>query len=240
MGFLAIVLAVWQIGGDDSTRLGLPTLTRTLSSALDLTTTGELPRGLAQSNLAMVAGYLLALLVAVPLGLAMGSLGWVGRLTRPYLVALIAIPMIAILPLIQAIFGLGLGSRIVVVFLFAFVYIALNAEVGARTVPPQLREMAHSFGASRSQVLRTVVLPHAFPVIMAGARLGLGRAITGMVLAELFLVSSGIGSVLSFYRTRFDSGAVFAIILALVLEGVVIMALARMLERRLVRHGDGR
>src|SRR4029079_5396087 len=96
-------------------------------------------------------------------------------------------------------------------------------------------EMARSFGAGRWQRLTKVVLPHAFPAIMAGARLGIGRGVVGMVIAELFLVSSGLGSLLSFYMARFDAGAVLSIALTMVLEGVVIMSAARWVERRLAR-----
>lgn len=235
LGVLAVVLAAWQWVGDDSTRLAMPTVTRTLGVMWTLVQDGRLPLALLSSNVAMVAGYLAALAVGIPLGLAMG--GWRGasQVGRPFLTILIAVPMIAMIPLIQTIFGPALASRIVVVFLFSIVYIALNTEVGARSVPPELLEMAASFGASRWQRVREVVLPHAFRSIMAGARLGLGRAIAGMVLAELFLVGSGIGSLLSFYRSRMNTGAVFAIVLTLVVEGIVIMALARLVEARVNR-----
>jgi NitT/TauT family transport system permease protein len=122
-----------------------------------------------------------------------------------------------------------------VIFIFSFVYIVLNTVVGVRSVPADVEEMARSFGATRLQRLRKVVLPHAFPAIMAGARLGIGRGVIGMVIAELFLVSSGLGSILSFYMGRFDAGAVLAIALTMVLEGVIVTALARKLEASLVR-----
>jgi ABC-type nitrate/sulfonate/bicarbonate transport system permease component len=97
-------------------------------------------------------------------------------------------------------------------------------------VSSDLLEMADSFCATRFQRLVKVVLPHSFPAIMAGARIGLGRGVVGMVIAELFLVSSGLGSVLAFYMTRFDSGHVLAIALTMVLEGVVVIAIARRVE----------
>ena len=150
----------------------------------------------------------------------------------PYLMLLLAIPLIAILPLVQAVLGLGLVTRVVVVVLFALVYITLNTETGIRTVPSPLREMAHSYGASRWHTFRHVVLPSARPDIAAGLRLGLGRAVVGMVIAELFLVTTGIGSVVSYYRGRFDTGAVLAIVLVLVLEGVLVMQLTRRLDKR--------
>lgn len=229
---LVALVATWTLLSDDSVRVGLPSPARTWSSLVALTESGELPRALLESNVAMVLGYLLAVALGVPLGLLMGSFPIAGAVARPYLMLLLAIPLIAILPLVQAVLGLGLVTRVVVVVLFALVYITLNTETGIRTVPSPLREMAHSYGASRWHTFRHVVLPSARPDIAAGLRLGLGRAVVGMVIAELFLVTTGIGSVVSYYRGRFDTGAVLAIVLVLVLEGVLVMQLTRRLDKR--------
>ena len=236
LGILLVVIAAWQAVGDDSARINMPTFTRTLASFRNLIVSGELPRALLASNVALFWGYLLALVISLPVGVAMGSLRAVRSLVNPYLIILLSTPLIAILPILQAIFGLGLGTRIVVIFIFAFIYMTINTEVGVRSVPDDLVEMARSFGASRWRRLTRVVLPHAFPAIMAGARLGLGRGVVGMVIAELFLVSSGLGSMLSFYMARFDAGSVLAIALTMVLEGVIIIALARGVERAIARR----
>jgi len=235
LGLLAALLIGWQLIGNDEVRLRMPSAVRTFQSLVKLTVDGDLLPRLYQSNVAMVMGYGLALVVGISSGLAMGLVPLFGSIARPYLLALIALPMIGILPLIQAIFGIGVSARVVVVFVVAFLYVALNSEVGARSIRPELREMAHSFGASRWQMMRYVILPQAFPSIMAGTRLGLQRAISGMVLAELFLSGVGIGSLLSFHRNRLDAGAVFAIALTMVLEGVILLGAARWLERRVTR-----
>lgn len=238
LGLLAILIIGWQLIGDDSVKLRMPTFVRTVESWWDLVLTGDLLQRLLQSNVAMVMGYSVALVVGIAFGLAMGLVPRIGSIARPYLLALIALPMIGILPLIQAVFGIGITARVIVVFVVAFIYVTLNAEVGARAASKQLKEMAHSFGASRWQMVREIILPQAFPSIMAGSRLGLERAIGGMVLAELFLAGAGIGSLLSFHRNRLDAGAVFAIALTMVLEGVILLAFARRIERRLTRgHG---
>jgi NitT/TauT family transport system permease protein len=230
-----VLLLAWQAIGDDTVRLRMPTVQRTISSWLDLTLNGDLVARLIESNVAMAIGYSLALVVGISIGLAMGLIPTLGVVARPYLLALIALPMIGILPLIQAVFGLGVTSRVIVVFVVAFIYVTINAEVGARTASPSLREMAHSFGADRRRMISEIILPQAFPSIMAGSRLGLERAIGGMVLAELFLSGAGIGSLLAFHRNRLDAGAVFAIALTLVLEGVILLALARRIERHVTR-----
>ena len=236
VGILVVVIVTWQLIGDDSAQIRMPTFTRTVTSFWNMIVSGDLPYALVQSNIALFWGYLLALSISIPLGIAMGSFDLVRKVINPYLMILLSMPLIAVLPVLQAIFGLGLGTRIVVVFIFAFIYITLNTAVGVRSVPADLEEMARSFGASRRQKLLKIVLPHAFPAIMAGARLGLGRGVVGMVIAELFLVSSGLGSLLAFYMTRFDTGGVLAIALTMVLEGVVVIALARKVEAALTRR----
>jgi ABC-type nitrate/sulfonate/bicarbonate transport system permease component len=234
-GLLAVLLTGWQLIGNDAVRLRMPTFTRTITSWWNLTVNGDLLPRLLESNIAMVLGYTLALVVGISFGLAMGLLPKLGGVARPYLLALIALPMIGFLPLIQVMFGFGITSRVIVVFIVAFIYVTLNAEVGARAASASLHEMGRSFGASRWQSIRELVLPQAFPSIMAGSRLGLERAIGGMVLAELFLSGAGIGSLLTFHRNRLDAGAVFAIAITLVLEGVILLAIARRIERRLTR-----
>ena len=230
LGLLVLIIAAWQWVGDDGAPIRMPTFTRTVRSFWEMVVSGELPAALLESNVALFWGYLLALSIAVPLGIAMGLVGIVRRVVSPYLLILLSTPLIAVLPVLQTIFGLGLGTRIVVVFIFSFVYIAFNTMVGVLAVPADLLEMSSSFCATRRQRLLKVVLPHAFPAIMAGARIGLGRGVVGMVIAELFLVSSGLGSSLAFYMTRFDSGSVLAIALTMVLEGVVVIAVARRIE----------
>lgn len=236
LGILVVLIAAWQLVGNDSAMIRMPTFTRTAGAFWRMLTSWQLPAALLQSNIALICGYALALLAGIPLGVLMGTVDLARKVVSPYLLMLLSLPLIAVLPILQTIFGLGLGTRIVVVFLFSFVYVAMNTMVGVRSLPTDLDEMSRSFGASRLQRLTKVVLPHAFPAIMAGARLGLGRGVVGMVIAELFLVSSGLGSLLSFYMTRFDTGAVLAVALTMVLEGVVLMAIARRVEALLTRR----
>ena len=232
---LVLLIAGWQLIGDDSRQINMPTFTRTAASFWSLVESGELPAALLISNVGLFWGYLLALSVSVPLGVWMGTSETARKVVNPYLTIMLSMPLIAVLPILQAIFGLGLLTRVVVIFIFSFVYITVNTVVGVRSVPDDLIEMSNSFCASGGQKLRKIVLRHAFPAIMAGARLGLARAVVGMVIAELFLVSSGLGSLLSFYLQRFDAGAVLAIALTMVGEGIVVMTIARKVEAALLR-----
>lgn len=235
VGILLAVLALWQAFGNDAVRLSMPTFTGTMSALAEMIGDGSLIEGLLITNQAMVLGYLLALAVSLPLGIGMGTTRNVQRIAEPYLMILLAAPMIALVPIVQAAFGLTLAARVVVVFLFCFVYMTVNTMVGVRSVDPGLREMGRSLTANRMQMLRYIVLPAAVPGIMAGVRLGLGRAMIGMVVAELSLIGAGIGSLIIDYQVRFQPAYVFAIVLAVVLEGVLLMEIARRVELHFAR-----
>lgn len=239
LGILALILGMWQLIGNDEVRLAMPTFTRTLAALTDLLSAGlaegSLLEGMIITNQALVGGYLLALAVSLPLGIVMGSSRGVAAVATPYLTVLLAAPMIALVPIVQLVFGLTLAGRIVVVFLFAFIYMTINTMIGVREVSAELKEMAHSFGATRPQMLRRVILPSAVPAIMAGVRLGLGRAIIGMIIAELSLIGAGIGSLILEFQVRFQPAYVLAIVLLAVLEGVILMEVARRVESRFAR-----
>jgi ABC-type nitrate/sulfonate/bicarbonate transport system permease component len=192
------------------------------------------------TNEALFGGFALALAVSLPLGIAMGSRRMVANIATPYLTILLAAPMIALVPIVQLVLGFTITARIVVVFLFSFIYMTFNTMIGVETVDPALKEMAHSFGATRWQMLRRVTLPAAVPAIMAGVRLGMGRAIIGMVIAELSLIGAGIGSLILDYQVRFEPAYVFAIVLTAVVEGVVLIEIARRIESRFARWKGSR
>ncbi|MFT4028902.1 MAG: ABC transporter permease [Protaetiibacter sp.] len=229
---LGALIAVWQCAGVDS-GLGFPTFTRTLTTLGTFLSTPEFWLALWGTNQALILGFALAVVVAVPLAIAMGRSRLATATVRPYLSVLIAAPVIAFLPVIQIAFGLTLAARVAVVFLFAVAYIAVNGAVGVRGTDPALIEMARSYGASRLGILYQVVLPAAVPGFMTGLRVGLGQALIGMVVAELALVGAGIGSLITDAQGRFNITAVLALTLTIVIEGIVLLTLAGVLERRL-------
>lgn len=204
-----------------------------MAALRDLVADGRLIDGMVATNQALVLGFGLAILFSVPFGLAMGLSAVTSRIAQPYLTIFLAVPTIALVPIVQVVFGLTLTARAVIVFLFCFVYIAVNTMVGVRTVDATLKEMAHSFGARTWPLVREVVLPGALPGVMSGIRLGLGRALVGMVVAELALVGAGVGSLIVEFQGRIQIAHVLAVVVAIVLEGVILMEIARRLELRL-------
>ena len=138
-------------------------------------------------------GYGAAVVLGVSLGIVLGWFRRLSYLFEPMVNFFYAVPRIALLPLIVLWFGLTIWSKVAVVFLGAWITILLNTFHGVRTVDPRLLSVARTFGASRRRIFISVVLPGSVPFILAGLRLGVGRALIGVVVGELYAASAGLG-----------------------------------------------
>jgi NitT/TauT family transport system permease protein len=225
---------VWQLATLHSQSLVIPTFTETMVGLYQLAfVRGDLWMALYQSNQALVLGYLISVAIGLPFGLAMARADWLENIAEPYTHMLLAMPTAPLIPLIMMALGLGLASRVMIVVLFTFIYITINTRAGVRNVDSSLIEMAKSFGANEPQIWQRILIPGAVPAILAGLRIGLGRAINGMVAAELLLVASGIGNLLLEFRAAFEGGLLFATVFVVALQAVVLLAFMQMLEQRL-------
>lgn len=225
--------AIWEVAGRAGKAHLLPPLSKVITVWMELLVSGQLFQALAVSFQALALGFLLSVLFGVPLGLLMGRYRRLESFLEIYMTALLTVPMISFIPFLVIALGLGLHSRVWIVFLFAFVIIAVNTTAGVRNVDPTLTEMARSFGARESDLFVKVILPAAMPMIMAGIRLGMGRAVLGMVTSEMILAVVGFGAMLMTFGASFNSPALFATILTIVLLAVGLLALIQHLDRRL-------
>ncbi|HEY7556620.1 MAG TPA: ABC transporter permease [Candidatus Binatia bacterium] len=187
------------------------------------------------SNQALIFGFVISLFLGIPLGLLAGRFRWADRVLNPYVGVLLVMPVAPLIPIVIIALGLGLAARLFIVVLFSFVFITVNTRAGVRNVESSLIEMAKSFGASEAQIWRRIVIPGATPAIFAGMRIGLGRAITGMVMVELLLVASGLGRLLLEFSGRMQSDLVFATVIAVIIEALALLAAMQALEKRVTR-----
>lgn len=232
--FSVLTLAgLWEVAGRMGNPRLLPPFSKVITAWYELIVSGEIIKALAVSLQALVLGFLISLAVGIPLGLLMGRYRRIDQFLDIYMTALLTVPMISFIPFLVIAFGLGLHSRVWIVFLFAFVIIAINTAAGVRNVDPTLTEMAKSFGAKESELFAKVILPAALPMIMAGVRLGMGRAVLGMVTSEMILAVVGFGAMLMTFGASFNSPALFATILTIVLLAVALLALIQFLDRKL-------
>jgi ABC-type nitrate/sulfonate/bicarbonate transport system permease component len=232
---LVIGAVAWEVAARSVDSLLIPTFMGTVEGFVQLAGDPELWEALFISNQALVVGFVIALALGIPLGLAIGRFPTLERVTNVYLNILLVAPMAAIIPLLIMSFGLGFTSRVILIVMFAILVMVINARTGVRQIDPKLIEMARSFGASELAIWRRILLPGALPAIMSGIRISIGRAVEGMVIVELLMVSVGIGGLILNFRGRFQGELLYATIVYVIIEAFILLAVARWLEARVTR-----
>ncbi|HEY6365135.1 MAG TPA: ABC transporter permease [Candidatus Binatia bacterium] len=230
---IATFALLWEMAGRMMDTTLIPPLSKIASAWLRLLMNGKLLENLAMSLWTLAAGFLLAVTLGIIIGVLMGRFSQVEHFLDLYINALMSAPMTAFVPLLIMWFGLGVQSRIAVVFLFAFFVIVINTMTGVKQVDRIFVEMARSFGAKELEVFFKVVLPAAMPAIMAGVSIGMGRAVKGMVTAEMLLTLTGIGGMIMQYGSAFATDALFAVILTILIVAMIAMQLVKIVDRRL-------
>jgi NitT/TauT family transport system permease protein len=236
---LALVAVAWEGAARAMHSMLMPTFLEAMNALGRLLVTRELWQAVWLSNQAMLIGFLASVVLGIPLGLLMGRLRAAEEISDVYLNLVLVTPMAPLIPVIILAMGLGLPARAMVVFLFAFVFVVINTRVGLRNVDANLIEMARSFCATERQLWRQILLPAALPAIMTGVRIALGRAITGMVTVELLMVATGVGRLLILYGDTFDAASLYAVVFVVLSEAVLLMEVAKRVEKRLVPWGNG-
>jgi ABC-type nitrate/sulfonate/bicarbonate transport system permease component len=232
---IAAGAVAWQVIGLNSASFVFVPLTSTLSSLGSLISDGSLPSALASSFSVYAVGEAMAIVAGAAVGLLFARRVLLRRAFEPYLVALYATPMVALIPFLLALLGLGFWPKVIVVFLFAFFPVEFSTQRGAQSIAPELVDVARSFRTSERQIWRHVVVPYTVPYLMTGVRQALARGLVGMISAEFFLSAGGLGSLLITQSEQFDTGAMLAVTLVITLTGVALMAIGRLVERRFAR-----
>jgi ABC-type nitrate/sulfonate/bicarbonate transport system permease component len=205
---------------------------RIVSAAAQMVADGSLFEHLKVSGLEFAVGYGLAIIVAVPLGILMGWYRRLNAVLDPFVSALYATPRIALLPLMMIWLGIGLASKIAIVFLGAVFPILVNTITGVRTLDVNFIRVARSFGSNDRQLFLTVALPSSVPLLLSGLRLGLGHALIGIVVAEMYGATHGLGFLISVSGARFQTDKVMVGIIIIALSGILMTGLLRIIERR--------
>ena len=229
---LAAGLGLWEFLGSRTSAAFLSTFSATMRRLAALVRSGEFTDALAQSLALFAAGFLLAAVVAVPTGLLLARMRVLRVALEPYIMALYATPMAALTPFILSMMGFGFAPKVVVVYLFAIFPILYNTIEGARSVRPELIEVARSFRSSEWRLWRDVMIPYTLPFALTGIRQGIGRGLVGLVVAEFFLSASGLGRLIIVSERDFDTAGVLAAIIVISVLGALLMGLGRMLENR--------
>jgi ABC-type nitrate/sulfonate/bicarbonate transport system permease component len=235
-GTLTLFLALWETasrtGLVDKLFASSPSLI--VEKFVEMIGDGSIWPHVAATASVTAAGFGLAVVVGVPIGVLMGRSPLFNATAEPFVAALYASPQVAFLPLLIIWLGIGFTSKVALVFIGSVIIMIINTETGVAQVDPRLIETARSFTASERQVLTKIVLPAALPIILAGMRLAIGRALVMVVVAEIYASNRGLGYLIFQAGGLYDTAQVFVGVGILAAAGVTLTALLRALERWLV------
>ena len=229
---VALVL-LWEFFGRDVNPLFLSYPSAIARATVQLLASGEFQRQALGSLQVYAIGLSGALALGIFLGLLMGRYRLAEYLLDPYVYALDATPRVALIPLLLLWFGLGAPARIAVVFLSGIFPVLMNTFSGVRTVGAGLVEVGHAYGAREGKIFTKIIIPASLPFIMAGIRLAVGRALIGIITAEMFAAVTGLGALLIRYSSALATDKFFVPVIFLSLLGVVLSRGVEALERKM-------
>lgn len=227
---IVVVLVAWEIGGRRINPLFMSYPSAIVRAGIAMFESGELMVALASSLRTLLVGFVTASVIGIVIGLLIGRYRSVDAATDWLINALYATPLIAIIPLVILWFGLGDSAKLFIVTILAVFPVLINTASGVKNIPRSLIDVGTAFAANERQVFLKIIIPAVTPFIMTGLRLGIGRAIIGMVAAEFFTAITGLGALIVKYGNQYDTASMFVPILILMLLGVALTSLVRKFE----------
>ncbi len=230
-----IFLAIWELCGNvlqlvNPMFMSAPSLIG--RAAYQLFASGEIYNDLYISGIEFFWGYILSVVVAIPFGIAIGWYKKFAYVCDPFVNAMNATPRVALLPLVIIWLGIGIMSKIGIIFLGAVFPLLINTRDGVKTTPSNLLTAARSFGASEWQIFKSVVLPSTVPFILTGLRLAVGRALIGVMVGELYAATAGIGFMITVAGATFQTDKVFVGVLVFAISGMILTDVIDRFEHR--------
>jgi NitT/TauT family transport system permease protein len=237
---IALLLAVWELLPhilriQQGTRLFFTVPSRIFATLWQMFATGTIWAPLGVSASAFAIGLAFAIAVGLPLGILLGRSATLNAMFDPFVTGFNATPRLVFLPLLMLWLGIGLWSKVAVVFLGALFPLLINTHEGVRNADKLLINVVRSFGATGFDVARLVVIPNALPFIVVGLRLAIGRAILGVVVAEFFGAQDGLGVVMVRAASSFDVNVVFAGLVVFAALSLVMTGVVKIVEDRTER-----
>jgi len=236
LGVVGAILVAWETGarmfGDP---LFISPPSRVLVAILHLVREKDVVAAVTLTCWELIAAFALSLLIGLIVGLIVGMHRFTRGSIYPIILLLYAMPLATVLPLFVIVFGIGAASKIAFGVSHGVFPIILAVAAGVQNIKPILLTSAKSMGASRRQILFSVVFPHMLPSLFTGMRLGMSAVLLGVLLAELYVSQSGVGYLTSMFTQTFQPQNLFALVAILAAIAVALNELCRSSERRLNR-----
>jgi ABC-type nitrate/sulfonate/bicarbonate transport system permease component len=236
LGAVALLLIAWEIAARwfiDPLFISPPS--RVLLSLGTVWHTNGVPAALRLTLFELAVAFSIAVVIGLTVGLAVGLRPFARRSLMPIILLLYGLPQITILPLFILYFGIGPASKIAFGVTHGMFPITIAIVAGVQNLKPILLVSARSMGASRWQILRWVVFPHMIPSFFAGMRLGMSGALLGVLLAELYVSTAGIGHFTTMFTENFDPTKLFGLVAMLATMAIMLNEIVRRAETRFSR-----
>jgi NitT/TauT family transport system permease protein len=239
-GSIVLLLLVWQVLPyfmplKAGTKLFFTVPSAVAGTLWRMIATGAIWAPLGVSATAFAIGLGLAIVVGLPLGILLGRSHTLNAMLDPFITAFNATPRLVFLPLLMLWLGIGLWSKVAIVFLGALFPLLINTYEGVRNADKVLVNVVRAFGANEWDIARLVVLPNSLPFIVVGLRLAIGRAVLGVVVAEFFGAQDGLGVVMVRAASGFRVDVVFAGLIVFAGLSLLMTGLVKLLEDRMSR-----
>jgi NitT/TauT family transport system permease protein len=223
---------IWEALGWGLGLQWLPPFSSVMEALLQFVRSGTILANIGSSLHGLVFGFGLSLVFGLIMGALMGRYRYVEKALDVYVYAFFVCPSIVFAPIFFAIFGLSDAARIAIIVVYSMFVIVINTATAIRTVDPSLVEMARSFGCREYQIFMRILVPGSLPLVFAGIRLGIGRAVKGMINGEMLIAFVGLGALAQRYGAQFDSAKVFAIAMVVLTIGLITNWLVQTLEQK--------
>ncbi len=222
----------WELFGRSGVTFFVPPLSEVFATLISIIGTPAFIKALSETAYAFAMGVMAATFIGVPVGILMGKNRLADELLLPWVNIFLSAPLTALVPVLMVLFGFGMMSIIITTTLFAVWIIILNSRAGVMQIDRSLVEMAHSFGASSLDAFTKVYFWAALPEILGGVRIGVIRAVKGVIIGQLLISVVGFGALFELYSNNFLMTHFWAVLIVLFALAFTVSEVLAYLERR--------
>jgi NitT/TauT family transport system permease protein len=231
---------LWEIVGQLKITFFIPALSTVLHTLFEIIGTQAFQNALKETGYAFCSGVFYAVSIGIIIGVLMGKNRLIDELLLPWVNVFLSAPLTALVPVLMVLFGFGMKSIIITTSLFAVWIIILNTRAGVKQINRSLVEMANSFGASPIQAFFKIYFWAALPEILGGVRIGIIRAVKGVIIGQLLISIVGFGALFELYSANFLMGHFWAVLIVLFAMAFSISEFLAYLERRVSYYASNR